>query len=482
MIYLVGLGPAGEESLSVAARHRLLSGSPIILRTERHPTVDFLRQAGVSWQSCDDLYNALDDFDAVYEAIAERVLQAALSSGSVIYAVPGHPLIGEATVRRILDRARDSGVEAEIVGAMSFIEPVLTAAGVALDEALVVADALSVDAIPLPPEVPLLLYQIYDRDTASRVKLALLKDRPDHLEVVAVRWAGMPASEEVLRVPLHRIDRVHADHLTAVYVPAVPPEQRRKTFADLKEVMRRLRAKDGCPWDREQTHESLRKWLIEESYEAVDAVDRGDLDDLCEELGDVLLQIVFHAQIASESGLFDADDVVEGIVEKLIRRHPHVFADAHVADARAVETNWEAIKKTEKTERKSVLDGVPASLPALQRATELGRRAAAVGFDWERTEDVMAKVEEELEEVRQSLQSGDPAEITHEIGDLLFAVTNLARWADVDPEDALRRMLGRFEARFHRIEDEARASHRDLRSMTLEEMDAVWNRAKSEVQ
>ncbi len=480
MIFLVGLGPGGEESMSLAARQRLLSSLPIVLRTERHPAVEFLKRTGVTYATCDDLYETLDDFDSVYEAIAQRVLQAAKSGSDVVYAVPGHPLVGEETSHRVLKLARGQGLDVEIVGSESFIEPVLAAAGIPLDEALVVLDALSIEQLAMPVDVPLLIYQVYDRDSASRAKLALLRDHPDDMEVLVIRWAGTPGCQEVLRVPLHRLDHVAADHLTSVYVPAVPLDRRKKTFGDLVEVMRRLRAEDGCPWDRQQTHESLRKWLIEESYEAVDAIDRGDLDGLCEELGDVLLQIVFHAQIASETGVFDADDVVQTIVEKLIRRHPHVFGDASAADPQAVERNWEAIKQAEKDERTSVLDGVPASLPALHRAAELGRRAAAVGFDWERIEDVMAKVEEELEELRRSLASGERDSILHEIGDLLFAVTNLARWSDVDPEDALRQMLGRFQARFRRIEEEARSSGRELRSMTLDEMDAVWNQAKSE--
>lgn len=480
MIYLVGLGPAGEGGISVAARDRLLSGVPVFVRTVRHPAVDDLARSGVTVTSCDDLYDSLDNFESVYTAIADRVIRFA-RTGDVIFAVPGHPLVGEESVRRILQLAHAEGIRTEIVDSMSFLEPVLAAAELSLDAGLVVADALSVGDLPLPPELPVLLYQVYDAEVASRVKLAMLEDRPADHEVLAIRSAGVRGCEEVLRVPLHRLDRIAADHLTAVYVPPVPPAMRRKTFSDLVEVMRRLRADDGCPWDRAQTHETLRKWLVEETYEAVDAIDRGDLDGLCEELGDVLLQIVFHAQIGSEQGAFDIRDVVTGIVEKLIRRHPHVFGEAVAADARAVERNWEAIKQNEKEERQSVLDGVPASLPALHRAAELGRRAAAVGFDWKRLEDVLAKVEEEIGEVRSALQSGDAEHTFHEIGDLLFAITNLARWLDVDPEDALRRMLSRFEQRFHRIEEAARSSGRDIRSMSLDEMDALWNDAKSEI-
>jgi tetrapyrrole methylase family protein/MazG family protein len=279
---------------------------------------------------------------------------------------------------------------------------------------------------------------------------------------------------------LRRLDRIVPGHLTAVYVPPLASERRPPRFDDLVEVMRRLRGDGGCPWDRAQTHASLRKWLIEECYEVVEAIDQGDMGALCEELGDVLLQIAFHAQIASESGVFDADDVIASIVRKLVNRHPHVFGAASAADPAEVERNWEAIKKTEKEGRDSVLDGVPASLPALHRAAELGRRAAAAGFDWERVDDVLAKIEEELRELRAGLASGRPDEVRHEIGDLLFAVTNLARWAGVEPEEALREMLARFAARFRRIEQAAAEGGRDLRDLTLAEMDDIWNRAKAE--
>lgn len=480
MIYVVGLGPGDPGRMSCEARELLQSGLPVLLRTERHPTTEHLAREGVAWTSCDDLYDTCPDFDAVYDAIAERVLRMA-GQGPVVYAVPGHPVVGEESVRRVLLRASDQGTPVKIVGSSSFIEEALAAAGACLDQGLILADAASLDAVDLPPDVPALIYQVYDRDLASRVKLQLLRDRPADQEVVVVRHAGVQDEQQVLRIPLHRLDRVDADHLTSVYVPATPEEARRRTFGDLRKVMRRLRAPDGCPWDRAQTHATLRKWLIEECYETVDAIDRDDPDDLCEELGDLLLQIVFHAQIAEEEGVFDLDDVTDRIVRKLIRRHPHVFGDATAEDPAAVERNWEAIKTAEKGERRSVLDGVPASLPALQRATELGERAAGVGFDWRSVEDVLAKVEEELEEVRLSLRSGQRDEIAREIGDLLFAITNLARWVDVDPEEALRTMLGRFVERFQRIEEAARASGRRVSEMSLEEMDAIWNRAKEEM-
>lgn len=478
MIHVVGLGPADEGHLSVAARERLQSGVPVVLRTEHHPTVGYLRREGIPFSTCDDLYEALEDFESVYEAIVTRVLELARRS-DLVYAVPGDPMVGEETVRRLLPRARSQDIPVTITGSMSFLEPVLRACGAHLDRSLLIVDALSLGDTPLPPDTPLLFYQVYDRETASRVKLKLMETHPDEHQVTLVRHAGDAVREEVERLPLFRLDHAVVDHLTAVWVPEVPLEQRHATFADLVEVMRRLRAPDGCPWDRAQTHATLRRWLIEECYEAVEAIDRADPDGLCEELGDVLLQIVFHAQLGAEKGEFDIQDVIQRVVEKLIRRHPHVFGAATAEDPSAVERNWEAIKNAEKHERTSIMDGLPTALPALHRAAEIGRRAAAVGFEWKQIEDVLDKVDEELAELRESIRAGNQDAIRHEVGDLLFAITNVARWVSVDPEEALREMLARFLTRFRAIEAAAKEAGRDLRSFTLEEMDAIWNEAKA---
>lgn len=247
-------------------------------------------------------------------------------------------------------------------------------------------------------------------------------------------------------------------------------------FDELVRVMARLRAPDGCPWDREQTHRSLRPYLLEETYEALEAIDAEDWARLCDELGDVLLQVVFHAQLASERGDFDIEDVIRGIVTKLRRRHPHVFGESSVSDAEEVVDRWEQIKRGEAGNegRESALDGVPASLPALQRAHKLQRRAARVGFDWDDIEGPRAKIDEELAEVAQA----DERSLEHEIGDLLFAVVNYARFLGVEPEGALRRANERFGRRFRALEEAAGGPER-LQAMSLEEMDALWEQAKT---
>lgn len=252
-----------------------------------------------------------------------------------------------------------------------------------------------------------------------------------------------------------------------------------REFDHLVEIMARLRGPGGCPWDAQQSHETLRPYLLEETYEVLEAIDDADLTRLSGELGDLLLQVVFHAQLAGERGDFDIEDVCRKINEKLEYRHPHVFGDVSVTGPDEVVTNWEQLKRQEEehAERESALDGVPRDLPALQQADKLQKRAAKVGFDWQDHYGPLHKIEEELAEVQ---AAEDPAHAAREIGDLLFAVCNYARFLKVEPEAALREANRRFGARFRSVEAQAQEQGRRLAEMTLEEMDVLWERAKAE--
>jgi tetrapyrrole methylase family protein / MazG family protein len=235
------------------------------------------------------------------------------------------------------------------------------------------------------------------------------------------------------------------------------------SFHELVEIVDRLLGPGGCPWDREQTHESLKKYLLEEAYEVLDAIDSGDPERLREELGDLLLQPIMHGQMAKIEGLFDSYDIAAGISEKLIRRHPHVFGDASVENSEEVLRNWDVIKKAEKkTENPSILEGVPKGMASLLRAHEVSKRAARVGFEWPDLESVFEKVREEESELKAAIQEGDPQKIESEVGDLLFTAVNIARWCQVEPEEALRKMLNRFTARFVEMERTAPVPLRDL--------------------
>lgn len=249
------------------------------------------------------------------------------------------------------------------------------------------------------------------------------------------------------------------------------------TFEDLIEIMRRLRAPDGCPWDREQDFKSLLPYLLEESAEYIDAVERGDFPHMCEELGDVLLQVVFHAQVAREEGHFEIKDVIHSISEKMVRRHPHVFGEESAQTSGDVLKRWEQIKATEKSETKtSILDGVPKSLSALQYSQKMQKKVEKIGFDWDNAMGAFAKVKEEVDELEEAIQSGDQAHAEEELGDLLFTAVCVARKLGLDAEMALRRANAKFEQRFHQME-----SYQDLHGQSAEKLEELWQRAKSEL-
>lgn len=250
-------------------------------------------------------------------------------------------------------------------------------------------------------------------------------------------------------------------------------------FSRLVEIMEKLRSEDGCPWDRVQTHDSLKKYLIEETYELIDAIERGDYEAMKEELGDLLLQVVFHSKIAKDSGKFDIDDVIDTISEKMISRHPHVFGSADFKTPEEVLNQWDDRKREEGKLKKSILEGIPSSLPALMRAYKLQSRAAKVGFDWDNIEGVIEKIEEEIRELKDAMKENKKEKIEEELGDLLFSIVNFGRFIKIDPETALRKTNRKFEERFISLERLAREQGKNLKDLSLDEMDALWNVVKS---
>ncbi len=482
---IVGLGPAGLDLLHPPNLRALEGARRLILRTERHPAAAELRQRGVTCESLDGVYEATERFEDLYPRLAEAVLRAC-ESGPVVYAVPGHPLLGEESVRRLLAAARERGLPVRVLPALSFadvVAPALAAHGETPDlTEWQVADGAALERVWWDPARPALVFQVDDGAAASRVKLALMEEYPEEWPAWIVRRAGEAGAEEVLRVPLYELDRPPAgsyDHLTTLYLPPLSPEHRRKDVRDLVAVMARLRAPDGCPWDREQDYKTLKRFVLEEAYEVLEAVDSEDPARLADELGDLLLQVVFYAQMGQEDGYFDLRDVAGGIVDKLVRRHPHVFGDVSVENADEVLRNWEAIKRTERPERESVLDGVPAHLPALMKALEVSKRVVKVGFEWPTLDEVLAKLDEEVAELRAELPGRDREKLASEIGDLLFTVVNVARWLKIDPEEALRQMVERFGRRFREVERLAAAEGRPLAEMGIAELDRLWEQAKA---
>ncbi len=479
-ITLLGLGPGDPDQLTREAWNVLSSADEIYLRTRQHPTISSLPST-IKIHSFDDLYEDGESFDEVYAAITKKILELGRREGGVIYAVPGHPFVAEATCPEIARLARDEGLVVQIVEGLSFLEPTFSALGLDPYPHLTLFDALTLGELHVPtlaPDAPVLIAQIYSLLVASEVKSTLTAIYPDEHQVKLIHGAG--TKEQIVEnVPLYEIDRSeHIGLLTSLYVPSLGEGTSFKSF---QEIVAHLRAPNGCPWDKEQTHDSLRKHLLEESYEAIAALDSGNIDSMREEFGDLLLQIMLHSQIASEEGEFTANDVVKGIYDKIIRRHPHVFGDAKVSGVDGVLTNWEKLKdkerKTKGEKEKGMLDGVPLALPALSQAEEYQDRAARVGFDWPVIDGVLDKLAEEIQEVK---QAETDFELADEIGDLFFVLVNFARWKKVDAESALRGTSIKFKKRFGYIEQTAKKQGRNLSDMKLEEMDALWDEAKKE--
>jgi tetrapyrrole methylase family protein/MazG family protein len=477
-ITLLGLGPGNPNQLTREAWEVLSSADEVWLRTRQHPTIADL-PTSIILHSFDELYEDGDSFDQVYEAIVEKVLELGRRPQGVIYAVPGHPFVAETTCPKIARLARDEGLAVRIVGGLSFLESTFSALGLDPYPRLTLFDAmeLSTAHVPaFPPDAPVLIAQIYSRLVASEVKMTLNAVYPDSHPVRLIHAAGTK-DERVEGLRLFEIDRSeYIGLLTSLYVPSLGEGT---SFEAFQEIVAHLRAPDGCPWDREQTHESLRTHLLEEAYETLDAIDAGDFGAMQEELGDLLLQIVLHAQIANEEGEFAITNLIKSIYDKIVRRHPHVFGELELEGVQGVLQNWEKLKEAERRkegkEEKSLLDGVPLAMPALSQAQEYQDRAARIGFDWPVVDGVLEKISEEIEEVNRATNE---KELAGEIGDLFFVLVNLARWKKIDAESALRETNRKFKRRFVYVEQGARGQGRSLSEMTLAEMDVLWEQAK----
>ena len=479
-ITIVGLGPGPFGCLSLETWDIIRQAPKLLLRTAIHPTVDELRSRGVQFASYDSFYEQGKDFDAIYQAIAADVLQQAQTE-AVVFAVPGSPMVAEKTVGLIRAGALAAGLPLTVLPGMSFFELLCNRLGVDPQQGLTLVDALEVSELPSDLSTGLVITQVFSPFVASELKLNLMERLPDEAPVIVARHLGLP-DESITTLPLFELDRQSGfDHLTSVYAPPGPSQAQRFELDPLVKVMSRLRSPDGCPWDIEQTHATLRRYIIEEVYEVLEAIDEQDQAHLCEELGDLLLQIVFHARMAEEAGDFSMQDVVDTVTEKLIRRHPHVFGDISVQDAAEVIVNWDAIKRREKKQKpKSALDGVPQGLPALLRANKLQMKAAKVGFDWDDIAPVWDKVAEELAELRQAAAVGNPSEIEDELGDVVFAVVNLGRFLGVETEVALNRANNKFSRRFFQVEALLRQQGRKWQELDLAQMDELWLAVKAE--
>ncbi len=475
-IVVVGLGPGGHDHVTVDTLTAIERVTHRYLRTAIHPSADLVPDA----ITFDHLYDTADTFDDVYSEIAETLAAAAADHGEILYAVPGSPLVLERTVRHLLER---DDLECDVRPAMSFLDVAWARLGIDPVEAGVrLVDGHRFATAAAGERGPLLVAHTHANWVLSDIKLAVDEAVGD--EAVTILHALGTPDERIVEVAWAELDRtIEADHLTSLWIPhlAAPVGTAYVRFHQLTRTLR-----EQCPWDIEQTHESLVPHLLEETYEVVDAIDGLDADDpatdehLIEELGDLLYQIEFHATIAEQEGRFTIADVATGIHDKLVRRHPHVFGDLVGTDLDTddVLTNWDDIKREEKG-RTSVFDGIARSMPALAYAAKVGAKASKVGFDWPDVDGALPKIAEETAELHAAIDGLDDAATADELGDLLFAVVNVARHLRLDPELALRAATDKFRTRFERVERLARDRSIDLRSADLATLDGLWDEVKS---
>ncbi len=467
VVVCVGLGPAGSELITDQTRRELDGDSPVWLRTRIHPAAVGVEAAG----SFDDVYESADTFEQVYATIVDRLVSEATEHGRIVYAVPGSPVVAEHTVELL--RA-DERVDVSVLPSMSFLELSWTALGIdPMAVAVTIVDALQLVDQAAARRGPLLITQVHSATVLDDVILALDDLNPETVIILQGLGTSAEVVTEVAWTDLR--DAFEPDHLTTLWVPRLA-EPIGAAFTQFETLVHRLR--QDCPWDAEQTHSSLRPYLLEETYEvleALDAVEAATDDellsayvDLEEELGDLLFQVFIHTELAGEHGAFTLADVATGVHDKLYERHPHVFGDA---DASETIGNWEQAKQAEKG-RESALDGIPTALPALVQALKTQRRAASVGFSGPDLAWAFADVEEELAEVRE-----DPSE--HEVGDLLFASVQVARMLGVDAEQALRGATERFASRFRHVEIAAKQADLDLAQQPHETLLELWQQAKA---
>lgn len=485
-ISIIGLGAGDVNQMPLGVYERLTQAQQLFLRTEKHPVAQQLKERGISFESFDSLYEKAESFPEVYNLICQELLEQAREHGDILFAVPGHPMVAEQTTQLLLKQAAEGDVEVAVLGGQSFLDAMFTALEIDPVEGFVLLDALRLDRKNINPRVHTVITQVYDDLSASEVKLTLMEVFPDEYPVKLVLAAGVEGEEQILSMPLYELDHIKGTHnLAAVYIPPTDDERiLNRQFSTLREIISILRSPEGCPWDREQTHKSIRKHLIEETYEVLETIDDDDPEAMCEEMGDLLMQVMLHSQIAEDEGDFTVEDVIHVLNDKLIRRHPHVFGEKQADTSDEVLVNWDQIKAQEKKDKgedpkkKSLLDGIPRDLPALMSAFEISKKASKVGFDWDKVQDVYAKIEEEMEEVK---QAQNDVEVKEELGDLLFAVANLARFLKVDPEEALALTNRKFKSRFGYIEKRLKESNKRVAEASLDEMEVLWQEAKQTI-
>jgi tetrapyrrole methylase family protein/MazG family protein len=480
-ITIVGLGPGRIDDMTVAAYRALFeTEGKKFFRTLKHPVAEAAVEAGIALTSFDNFYEELESLAEVEEKIYQILREEGQKQENLFYFVLGHPIFGENVVKMLTSSGLRDKIRIEFLGGISQIDAAMTVIAEDFSEGCQIIEASQFDSRMIDFQQGILITNIDDEGLLSELGVQLTESYGDEQEVLVIDHP-MDPSEKVQGLPLMNLYQVKCSHLTSVYVPRVV-DQTRFGFRDLIAIIERLRSPGGCPWDREQTHESLRANLLEETYEVIEAINQQDDTNLEEELGDVLLQIVFHGLIAEEDGFFTLLDITTGICEKMIRRHPHVFAGESIHTTDGVLKRWEEIKADEKSQRvqSQRMKELPEALPMLVRSRKVQKKAAEIGFDWPDAQGPMQKLQEELEEFQEALRLNQTDEMEMEFGDLLFAIVNVSRFYKIHPELALKRATDKFIRRFSWMENEAEKRGLEMETLGLEALDSLWDECKQE--
>lgn len=472
-IQIIGLGSGRQDELTLKAHKTLHENIPTFARTERHPVVKKLMEE-IEISCFDNIFEQYETFDEVYEKITESLLELVNVHGKINYCTAGSPYYGDIVTKKLINEYKDE-INIIIIDGMSFLDKCIKLSGYADYSSIKILDCLEADEFSFDTNSLNIVTQVYDNEMASQLKIKLMETYPESSIILNVDVL----EENVKELPLFMLDQ-EKKYGFSTYFCILPIEILKKpvyNITNLCRIVKILRGPEGCPWDMKQTHESIRQHVIEEAYEVVDAIDNDDLDNLVEELGDLLFQVVFHAELGSEEGYFNFSHVVTNVCEKMYSRHPHVFEDIKAKNAEEALESWEASKKKEKKLETYTdnLRNVPKALSPLSRSYKIQKRAAEVGFDWPDKSGAVEKIKEELFEFIKEYNENNSEKMEEEFGDLLFALVNFARFVKINPDVALNKTINKFLNRFEYIETH---STKDLKEMTLEEMDELWEKAK----
>ncbi|MGM0470873.1 MAG: nucleoside triphosphate pyrophosphohydrolase [Bacillota bacterium] len=480
---IIGLGSGTKEELTFRAYQELLSVDQLFLRSSSYPLVTTLHKEGIEFSSCERLIGSDVNLDQITNQLIDQIRQALATGAEVGYATLGSPVVEDKIINELIDYLPQQQIE--IVEGISIAKRLQKGLDIAVGQSLHIIDSLNCQAEQLTASQGVVITNLHAA-LLDQLQSELFAIYPRDYQLQVIEPAGFAEIEVVEELTVAKLDKLATiNSLTSLYLPPLNyrlevQENELDQLTTLVDIISQLRSPEGCPWDRKQTHQSLRPYLIEETYEVLERIDQQDMTGLCEELGDLLLQVVLHSQLAAEEDYFSIGDVIAAIAQKMIRRHPHVFGDESLSTAREVREVWQRVKSDEKQNENqsfSVLDDV-SSLPALLEAEKIQSQAAEVGFDWATIDGAVEKLAEELSELEEVLAEDDLTEVREELGDLLFAVVNVGRWLDFNLEMVLHDATVKFKERFYYLEERVKAEDKKLAQLTIEQLEELWQEAK----